>query len=150
MKKVKIMMATILLGTLLIPSVTSAAEISDGTGVSEVRYNQADTYSVVIPDSITLGTAKDYEYIVAVKGDISGNSKITVTPDPTITMVEQARVDQKSDVVGTVTLSKQSWTQSEINDQTYVQTTGKVSVPKLTSGTWKGQFHFVIQNQKMG
>lgn len=105
---------------------------------------------VVIPDSITLGTAKDYEYIVAVKGDISGNSKITVTPDPTITMVEQARVDQKSDVVGTVTLSKQSWTQSEINDQTYVQTTGKVSVPKLTSGTWKGQFHFVIQNQKMG
>lgn len=58
MKKVKIMMATILLGTLLIPSVTSAAEISDGTGVSEVRYNQADTYSVVIPDSITLGTGR--------------------------------------------------------------------------------------------
>lgn len=124
------------------------------TSQAEVYCTQASVFSVNIPKIITLdGQTKEGVYQVKVKGDISGNQKISVTTPATFTMGEQnATVNKKADVTATIYDeanggAKTEWTQSEIKADTYVgtgTTIGKISAKDITAGSWKGTFDFSI------
>lgn len=134
-------------------SKTSIEDITDttyaNTSEAEVYVTRGSTFSVVIPKVITLdGSTKAGDYQVAVKGDISGNQKISVTTPDTFEMAEQnATVAQKDNVTATIAGAKTEWTQSEIKADTYDgtgTTKGTITADGITAGSWKGTFDFSI------
>lgn len=121
----------------------------ENTSEAEVYATRSSTFSVIIPKVITLdGDTKQGEYQVAVKGDIAGSQKVSVTAPDTFVMSEQnASVAQKDDVTASISGAKTEWTQSEIKADTYDgtgTTVGVVSAGGITAGSWKGTFDFNI------
>ena len=90
---------------------------------TEVLYSQASTFTVTIPKKITLASSKDAVYSVNVKGDISSDKQVEVTPQDAIDteagvnflMKDQAAVGTlKDDVVATVTQNKTVFSSAEV------------------------------------
>ena len=119
---------------------TSQTTSQTGTQSATLSYDQDSSFTVTIPKTIALGSAKSATYSVNVKGDINGNDVITVIPDNSIVMKDSKG---KSDVSATISQEKNKFTQPEIinNGNT---TTGNVAAPDLTAGDWTGTLNFAI------
>lgn len=114
-----------------------------GTRQTTVTYTQDSTFTVTIPKTITLDTSKEATYDVKVQGDIKGNEAITVTPDSTVAMKD---AKGKSDVTATITQTTTEFNAEAVNQADGASTTGTVSAPDLTAGSWTGALNFVIAN----
>ncbi len=156
-----VMAGTMMMGSMLpvCAATTDYAPISqteigdDGTTRNtEVLYEQASSYSVVIPKTIVLdATSKDSDYAVRVYGDISSDKKVTVAPQDALGdidginfyMKDQATVGtKKADVQADVTQDVVDWTSAEVTANT--SKNGNVAAPTITAGNWKGTFNFNI------
>ena len=133
-------------------NVSYAAESNDttqttsqtGTQSATLSYDQDSSFTVTIPKTIALGSAKSATYNVNVKGDINANDVITVIPDSSIVMKDSKG---KSDVSATITQEKTEFLQTEIVDDGN-DTTGNISASKLTAGDWSGTLNFAINIEK--
>lgn len=116
-----------------------------GNKEAEVVYTQDSNFIVTIPKKITLDETKSSTYNVNVIGDIASDEKVTVVPDASFLMKDQATVGTlKEDITATVTQDKTEWTSPEIAVEGGSTTDGEVSAPDLTAGNWKGTFNFYI------
>lgn len=124
-------------------------EITAGSSTSvTVTYEQASTFSVTIPKTITLESNKTASYDVAVKGDIAGNEKVNVSPSATVTLND---ANGKDAVTGTVTQTKTDFSYTEITASDAGATTkGSISAEGLSAGDWSGAFDFTINLEKIG
>lgn len=52
----------------------------------------------------------------------------------------------KSDVTATITQTKTEFNSTEVNQADGASTTGTVSAPDLTAGSWAGALNFAIAN----
>lgn len=115
----------------------------------EAYLTKASTFSVVIPKKIILDGSKTENnsgaYSVTVKANMGGDDIISVIPDAGFNF----RQPGKKDVAATVSQPKTTF---QINDGLVTEenvesgntTTGTVSVAKITSGKWSGNFNFSI------
>ena len=116
-----------------------------GNKEAEVVYTQDSNFIVTIPKKITLDSDKTSAYEVNVIGDIASDEKVTVVPDASFLMKDQATVGTlKEDITATVAQDKTEWTSPEIVVEGGSTTDGSVSAPDLTAGSWKGTFNFDI------
>lgn len=126
----------------------SQAEADPGTTrETEVKYSQSSTFTVTIPKTIVLdGSTKASDYNVNVKGDISSDKQVTVTPDASFKMKDQSSAaKKKADVDATVTQAEKTWSSAEVDvASTGTTKNGNISATGLTSGSWKGTFNFSI------
>ena len=113
---------------------------------TEVLYNEASTFSVIIPKQIVLGEEKTSDYDVKVSGDISSDKQVKVAPDANFVMKDQGTVAalRKNDVTATVTQAEKIWTSAQVCVEDGTTKKGNVSAEDLTSGSWKGTFTFNI------
>ncbi len=117
----------------------------------EVIYEQASSYSVIIPKTIVLDRNKQANYSITVTGEIKQNERVHVVPVDAITetenvdfyMKEQASDSKKADVVATVTQNKFYWNSEEAANS-HEEKNNFISASNLTAGTWKGIFHVTI------
>lgn len=111
----------------------------------KVYATQGSVYSVKVPKTIILdGATGNGAYTVAVKGNISGNQTIKITPEATFSLKEQAVTDAKSDIVANVTQNKTAWTTSEITNSSWTTQNASISAT-LSAGMWKGNIAFTIE-----
>ena len=82
------------------PDNTTQEATTTGTQGATVIYQQDSAFTVTIPKTITLGQNKSATYNVKVKGDISGNETVTVTPDATMQLTDS---NGKAAVTGIIT-----------------------------------------------
>jgi len=116
---------------------------------TEVKYEQASTFTVTIPKTIVLGSEKTSDYNVNVKGDISSDKQVKVAPDASFYMKDQATVGtKKADVEATVTQAVTVWSSEEVchnaDGKQGTDKQGNVAALGLTSGSWAGTFQFSI------
>lgn len=122
---------------------------------TDVLYTQTSTYSVIIPKTIVLdGATKAADYTVNVKGDISSDKQVSVTPQDALEdvagvnfyMIDQAEKGVKKDnVQADVTQAETVWSSAEVCvAETGTTKNGKVAAPDITAGDWKGTFTFNI------
>lgn len=120
---------------------TTTEVTTNGSPTAEVSLDVPSTFSVLIPKTITItGNPGTGSYTVGVKGDIGSNKKVVVTPASTVTMSQL----NKTDITATVTQTKTEWTYNEINTSTYAETTGTLTTPSASAGTWKGTMTFTV------
>ena len=122
-------------------------EASTGTTrPAEVLYEQASTFSVTIPKTITLdGETKSSDYNINVKGDISSDKQVSVAPDTSFMMVDQSQAtNKKADVEATVTQNETIWSSIEVCTTDGTNKNGSILAEDLSSGSWKGTFTFTI------
>lgn len=133
-------------GSVTPDTITMTNNGSPAAQETTVTYLLSSSYSVVIPKNIVLDAAtKASDYTVKVSGDISSDKKITVTPDATFAMKDQATAGtKKADVTAAVTQAKKDWTSAEVCKPEGTTTSGNISAAGLTSGNWKGTFQFNI------
>ena len=121
------------------------------TREAEVTYTQSSTFTVTIPKKIALdGSTKTSDYDV--KGDISSDKQVTVTPDASFKMKDQSTAaKKKADVDATVTQASTIWSSEEVNVKSAETTeitgttkNGNISATGLTSSSWKGTFNFSV------
>ena len=112
-----------------------------GTQGATVTYQQDSAFTVTIPKTITLGQNKSATYDVKVKGDISGNETVTVTPDATVQLTDS---NGKAAVTGTITQDITEFAADQVNLPDGGSTTGNIVANELTSGDWSGNFEFAI------
>ena len=143
-----LVLAAIMTMTPTIP--TMAAENPDNTiqeatatGIqgATITYEQDSAFTVTIPKTITLGQNKSATYGVKVKGDISGNETVTVTPDATLQLTDS---NGKAAVTGTITQDVTEFAADQVNLPDGGSTTGNIVANGLTSGDWSGNFEFAI------
>lgn len=133
-------------------SILEKDAIDGTTRPTDVLYEQGSTFSVTIPKTIILdGATKASDYTINVKGDISSDKQVKVSPDATFDMVDQANVtNKKANVVASVTQEETIWTSVEVCQLDETATSigtnkdGNISATGLTSGAWKGTFNFSI------
>lgn len=156
MKKISIKttIAMLFSAVLLIGLTTPALAIVDetqnmsanGTGNTEVFYEQGSSFSITIPKKITLNADKTSTYDVTVTGDISSDEEILVVPEETFLMKDQATVGvKKADVTATVEQDKTTWKFNEFN----TKGNGLIEAYDLTSGNWAGTFWFNLKLQAL-
>ena len=151
MKRARKISLTVLTAMLMAVTTISPAFAADdvqttteaGTKQTTVTYTQDSSFTVTIPKTIVLDTSKEATYDVKVQGDIKGNEAITVTPDSTVAMKD---AKGKSDVTATITQTKTEFNAEAVNQADGASTTGTVSAPDLTAGSWTGALNFVIAN----
>jgi hypothetical protein len=166
-KSAKFMAAIPMVATIILP-ITALAEyntyslsqtdLKEGTTSKEVTvtYEQASTFSVTIPKTITLGD-KEGEYKIKVVGDLSSDKKVTVTPQDdnadldgiNFKMSDTSNMgtsSKKADVWATVIQDDVSWSSKELEDAsaTGVEKSGSITGSSLTSGSWSGNLTFKI------
>ena len=119
------------------------------TNTCNAYLTKASTFSVVIPKTIVLDGSKTENnsgaYSVTVKANMAGDDIISVVPDAGFNFSQPG----KKDVAATVSQPKTTF---QINDGQVTEdnveagntTTGTVSVDKITSGKWTGNFNFNI------
>lgn len=115
----------------------------------EAYLTKASTFSVIIPKKIVLDGSKTENnsgaYSVTVKANMGGDDIISVIPDAGFDFKQPG----KKDVAATVAQPKTTF---QINDGLVTEenvesgntVTGTVSVAKITSGKWSGNFNFSI------
>lgn len=119
---------------------------ADGQIVEEVKVTatKASEFEITIPKEIVMdGATKAADYEVTVKGDIAGDQKITVTPDPSFQLNEDGN---KAPVTCTVTQDDVTFASAEIVDPGKT-VPGSLAAPDLTAGKWSGKFAFTIVYQ---
>ena len=143
-----LVLAALITMTLTVP--TMAAENPDnttqeatttGTQGATITYEQDSAFTVTIPKTITLGQNKSATYNVKVKGDITGNETVTVTPDATLQLTDS---NGKAAVTGTITQDITEFAADQVNLPNGGSTTGNIVANGLTSGDWSGNFEFAI------
>jgi hypothetical protein len=169
MRNTKLMAAIPMVATLIAPmtafaatsykttnaSVTNANAITADAPTNEVSVSvtQGSTFSVTIPKTIVLngtaGAANEAQYDVKVSGNIASNETINVVPVTSFKMSDVKGVKKQLDATVTQTYTKfvdsQVSISSSVKDTMAIgDTTGKVSVADLTSGSWTGNFNFAI------
>lgn len=126
---------------------------TSATRETEVYYTQSSTFTVTIPKTLVLDASRTAEYTVNVKGDVSSDKQVSVTPQDALTdvqginfyMVDQATAtNKKADVEATVIQDVTVWSSTDICKANGTDRTGNVSAPGLTSGSWAGTFEFSI------
>ena len=123
------------------PDNTTQEATTTGTQGATITYQQDSAFTVTIPKTITLGQNKSATYGVKVKGDISGNETVTVTPDATMQLTDS---NGKAAVTGTITQDVTKFAATEVNLPDGNSTTGNIVANDLTSGDWSGNFEFAI------
>ena len=123
------------------PDNTTQEVTTTGTQGATITYEQDSAFTVTIPKTITLGQNKSATYNVKVKGDISGNETVTVTPDATMQLTDS---NGKAAVTGTITQDITEFAAETVNLPDGVGTTGNIVANGLTSGDWLGNFEFAI------
>lgn len=169
MKNTKLMAAIPMVATMVMPMTAFAAtdyettksdvDYTGGTFTNDekdtathVTVTQGSTFSVRIPKEVVLdGTANgdnSAEYTVSVSGNIASDETINVVPDATFSMkdVKGVKADIKATVAQPVTKFVDSQVSVDGKDDTINlgDTTGKITVENLTSGSWDGSFNFNI------
>ncbi len=127
------------------PDNTTQETTTTGTHGATITYEQDSAFTVTIPKTITLGQNKSATYGVRVKGDISGNETVTVTPDATLQLTDS---NGKAAVTGTITQDITEFAADQVNLPDGGSTTGNIVANGLTSGDWSGNFEFVIEVNK--
>ena len=127
------------------PDNTIQEATTTGTQGATITYEQDSAFTVTIPKTITLGQNKSATYDVKVKGDISGNETVTVTPDATLQLTDS---NGKAAVTGTITQDITEFAATEVNQTEGSSTTGDVVANDLTAGNWSGNFEFAIGVEK--
>lgn len=130
----------------------SKDEIYSGTeGKTEVYAGRGSTFTITIPEKITLNGGRGEEnsahYEVTVKGDIAGDEVINVVPDGSFKISQKG----KHDIQATNTMKKTAFsiaedTMKELNRG--VSTEGIIKVESITAGEWNGVFDFEISVTK--
>ena len=123
------------------PDNTTQEATTTGTQGATITYEQDSAFTVTIPKTITLGQNKSATYGVKVKGDISGNETVTVTPDATMQLTDS---NGKAAVTGTITQDITEFAADQVNLPDGGGTTGSIVANDLTSGDWSGNFEFAI------
>ena len=123
------------------PDNTTQEATTTGTQGTTITYEQDSAFTVTIPKTIILGQNKSATYDVKVKGDISGNETVTVTPDATLQLTDS---NGKAAVTGTITQDVTEFAAAEVNLPDGGSTTGNIVANELTSGDWSGNFEFAI------
>lgn len=140
-----VLTAMLMAVTTISPAFAATDEIQTtteaGTKQTTVTYTEDSTFTVTIPKTIVLDTSKEATYDVKVQGDIKGNEVITVTPDSTVAMKD---AKGKSDVTATITQTATEFNAEAVNRVDGTSTTGNVSAPDLTAGSWTGTLNFAI------
>lgn len=137
-----LLLATVPMQTLAADaSVTTVDVTQAGTQTATVTYTQDSAFTVTIPKSITLSSAKTATYDVKVKGDIKKSEKITVTPDATVSMTD---ANGKAAVDVTITQAVKDFAADNVNATEGSSTTGSVDGSNLTAGSWSGTLNFAI------
>ena len=108
----------------------------------EIVYEQASTYTIILPKKIVLGTNKTAEYSVSVTGDIASDQQLSIIPDST-TMMSDVSGGTKDDVEATIEQDKITWTWRDVSSS--ISGTGTVSAKDLSAGAWSGTFKFAIE-----
>lgn len=137
-----LLLATVPMQTLAADASVTTIDVNQaGTQTATVTYTQDSTFTVTIPKSITLPTAKTATYDVKVKGDIKRSEKITVTPDATVSMTD---ANGKDAVTITVTQTVKEFAADDVNATEGSSTTGSIDGSNLTAGSWSGTLNFAI------
>lgn len=120
---------------------------SSGENSCEVYANKPSYFSVIISKKISMdSTSNEGTYTVKIKGDIAGNEKIEIVPEPIVTFKQKGKVD----VLGQVLQERTSFKigdgfVTEDNIKEGIETEGKISVDNIGAGEWKGTFNFDIR-----
>ena len=131
-----LLLATVPMQTLAADaSVTTVDVTQAGTQTATVTYTQDSAFTVTIPKSITLSSAKTATY------DIKKSEKITVTPDATVSMTD---ANGKDAVDVTITQAEKEFAADNVNATEGSSTTGSVDGSNLTAGSWSGTLNFAI------
>ncbi len=117
----------------------------------EVNYDQASSYFVTIPKTITLGADKSSHYSVKVEGDIAANKQVCVVPVDGIEdtevfdfyMSDQITGSTKEDVVAEINQNKFYWNHEEAANG-YEEAGNYIVADGLSAGRWKGTFQMEI------
>jgi hypothetical protein len=118
---------------------------SNETAQTEVIYNQASSFEVIVPKLVDLGADKMTNYEVTILGDISSDEVIKVVPEESFLMKDKSGTSNlKADVEATVTQDKTEWIFNEFE----TKANGNISAPNLTAGSWEGSFFFNIKLDK--
>ena len=123
------------------PDNTTQEATTTGNHGATITYEQDSAFTVTIPKTIILGQNKSATYDVKVKGDISGNETVTVTPDATLQLTDS---NGKAAVTGTITQDVTEFAADQVNLPDGGSTTGNIVANELTSGDWSGNFEFAI------
>jgi hypothetical protein len=113
----------------------------DSNGDCQIVYEQASTYTIVLPKKIILGTDKMAEYNVSVNGDIASDQRLSIIPDST-TIMSDVSGGTKADVEATIVQDKEVWTWQDVDAS--MISVGTVSAEDLSAGAWAGTFKFNI------
>lgn len=136
MNKSKVM-STLMAGAMLVSSALPV--VAAETKSCKVTYSQTSTYSVTIPENVSLGTDKTGTYNVTVSGEIASNKKVVVAPQTSFTMSNK---DNANETVTANVTQVTDWSASEVATNT--KKTGTISAKDLTAGDWEGSFIFTI------
>lgn len=139
MNKSKVM-STLMAGAMLVSSALPV--VAAETKSCKVTYSQTSTYSVTIPENVSLGTDKTGTYNVTVSGEIASNKKVVVAPETSFTMTNKDNTSEK--VTANVT-QVTDWSASEVATKT--KKTGTIEAQDLTAGNWEGSLTFTIDLQ---
>lgn len=127
--KMKKLLSTALLASLIAPNFSQAAEVTyeeqnsntnmaeSFTGSAKVVYGQTPSFTVKILKNIDLDGEGSGKYTVGVKGKIPSKYAISVVPDETITMKEENGL--LDDITADVTPEKTTWTATELAEDIY-------------------------------
>lgn len=114
---------------------------SSGTPTVPVTYNQASTFTVVIPESLNINeSTKTSNFEVYLSDyDLAGDKAVLVSTDSEVILEEQivGVGNKKDDVTATV-----SFTNSKLHDGTKVG--GTIEARGLSAGKWEGTMTFEI------
>lgn len=140
----------------LLPATAFAADVTTpGEQATPVTYNKASSYTVTLPDSITVGTSKTQTYEVSVKGDVAAEQEVFASPKDTVTSADGINFEMKDQngsgprsAIITMVQDKTTFQGNDIAEDggTDAQkTTGTITIPDtITAGIWAGNATFEI------
>lgn len=105
---------------------------------TNVTANLENTYTVTIPEEITIENQKEANYEIKVKGDIAGTKKLYAVPSSTITMSS----DGKEDTQVYISQDETKWKYNDITTER--TTTGTLNASLLSAGRWTGVLTFDV------
>jgi len=122
---------------------TNQTATAVGTKGAEVEATLASNFTITIPKKVVM-TTKTATYTVSVTGDFSSDEKITVVPEASFRMSDQAEVaNKKPDVTATIAQDKTGW----LFNETATKGNGTITANDLSAGNWAGTFNFTISKQ---
>lgn len=148
-KGVSLMLASIMILGSFTPILATVNETqttsTSETLATDVYFNQDSSFTVTIPKFVTLDSSKTSAYEVTVLGNISSAGKITVIPEESFEMTDQAsKGTPKNPVVASITQDKTEWLWNEILEGSNIIGKGNIDASMLSAGNWEGSFWFNI------